>query len=368
MRILYVSHLGSDQATGLCWSVPAGIRAQQLYDDCFWINVSNCGFDHWEAVEAFHRLSSIGKSLSLNVITRAFPNPDVVVFEGFYQIEDLSLAHELYKNHIPYIIVPRGSLTHQAFHNHSVLNFFKKKIAVILFFRRFTRRALAIQYLTDAECKDSGDRWNKVHFILPNGINRPERAKSSFSENGINIVYIGRPTIYHKGLDLLVSACKQGKELFEASGLVINCYVPQKNDYQDLVRLVKDSKIESVFKIHQAVFGEEKEKVLLCADVFIMTSRFEGHPMGLIEALSYGIPVAITPGTNMSNEVSRDNAGWVSSCTTKSIYEMIKQLITEKSQLGIKGRNAKNLSMNYEWDKLARVFHNKLLSLLNTPQ
>lgn len=365
MRILYISHLGPDKATGLCWSVPAGIQAQQLFDDCFWINVSNSSFEHWEKVDAFHKLNSIGGKLSLDAITRSFPNPDVVVFEGFYQIDDLSLARELYINHIPYIIIPRGSLTHQAFHNHNFLNFIKKKVATALLFRRFTRRALAIQYLTRAEYNDSGDSWNKVHFILPNGISYPGHTKTSFSTNGINVVYIGRPTIYHKGLDLLISACKQGRELFEASGLIVNCYVPQKNDYQELVKLVKDSKIESVFKIHDAVYGTEKEEVLLSADVFIMTSRFEGHPMGLIEALSYGIPVAITPGTNMSHEVSRVNAGWVSLCTSESIYEMLKRIISEKKQFALKGSNAKNLSAEYVWEKLASTFHQKLSLLLN---
>lgn len=365
MRILYISHLGQDKATGLCWSVPAGIQAQQLYDDCFWINVSNCSFEHWENVGAFHKLSSIGKKLSFEAISNVFPNPDVVVFEGFYQIDDLPLAQELFRKHVPYIVVPRGSLTHQAFHNHNFLNYLKKKLAVALFFRRFTRRALAIQYLTEFEYNDSGDGWNKTHFVLPNGISRPKRTKTLFSTNGVNVVYIGRPTIYHKGLDLLASACKQGQHLFEDSGLVVNCYVPKKNDYFDLVKLIDDYGIESVFKVHNAVFGEEKEDVLLHADVFIMTSRFEGHPMGLIEALSYGIPVAVTPGTNMSHEVSRENAGWISSCTSEGVYEMLKMIISEKSQFSTKGQNAKSLSMDYEWEKIAFSFHEKLLTLLD---
>ena len=358
MRLLYISHLGLDKATGLCWSVPAGISAQRLFDDCFWINTNECSFEHWERVGVFHSIKFVGGDLSLKEISRVFPNPDVVVFEGFYHLEALPLANELYKAHIPYIIVPRGSLTRQAVHNHSFLNYIKKKVAVALLFRRYTRRALAIQYLTESEYNDSGKSWNKNHFILPNGITLPTRRKTGFSNSRINMVFIGRPTIYHKGLDVLISACKKGFSFFMQSGLTINCYVPVKNDYAKLVQLVKDIGVEDLFIIHSAVYGKEKEEVLLNTDVFVMTSRFEGHPMGLIEALSYGIPVAITPGTNMSSEVESNNAGWVSSCTPDGVCEMMMQIIAERNQLRIKGLNARVLSEQYEWKRIAEQFHN----------
>ena len=364
MRVLYVSHLGLDKATGLCWSVPAGIRAQQFYDDCFWINTRECSFEHWESVGVFHSISSLGGELSLKIISSVFPDPDVVVFEGFYHLEALSFANELYKAHIPYIIVPRGSLTRQSFHNHNFLNFIKKKVAVALLFRRYTRRALAIQYLTESEYNDSGESWNKNHYILPNGIFLPARRKTSFSDSGINMVFIGRPTIYHKGLDILVSACKQGFSFFMQSGLSINCYVPVKNDYNELIRLVKDSGVASLFMIHNAVYGAEKEEVLLSADVFVMTSRFEGHPMGLIEALSYGIPVAITPGTNMTSEVREREAGWIASCSADSVCEMMKQIVNERNLLSIKGNNARELAREYEWRRLAEQFHTFICGIL----
>ena len=38
-------------------------------------------------------------------------------------------------------------------------------------------------------------------------------------------------------------------------------------------------------------------------DLFIHTFRFEGHPIAVLEALSYGIPCLLTPGTNMAGEV-----------------------------------------------------------------
>ena len=55
-----------------------------------------------------------------------------------------------------------------------------------------------------------------------------------------------------------------------------------------------------VFYHYGAVFGKVKEKVLLDNDFFILTSRLEGHPMALIEALSYGLPCLVTQGSRLS--------------------------------------------------------------------
>lgn len=366
MRILFISHLGFDKATGLCWSVPSSVSAQMEFDDCFWVNTRESSFKHWDAVGAFHRLTDIGGILSLSRIKEVFPNPSVVIFEGFYHMEAISFANELYQARIPYVIVPRGSLTRQAFHNHGFFNYLKKRLAVCLVFRRYAKRALAIQFLTEEEYRESGDKWNRRYYILPNGINAPAIGKSYLPHEGINIVYIGRPTIYHKGLDILVQACKTSLSFLKEAKVKINCYVPEKNDYNDFVDLVRDKGVEDIITIHPAVFGEDKERVLLCTDVFIMTSRFEGHPMGLIEAMSYGIPVAVTHGTNMSLEVANNNAGWTSECTADGVSKMLGRVVGEKDKFEIKGRNARILSSNYDWGKLAKLLHDELSFLVES--
>ena len=69
--------------------------------------------------------------------------------------------------------------------------------------------------------------------------------------------------------------------------------------------------IETVATIVDEIAGKAKEELLLNTDLFIMTSRLEGHPMGLIEALAYGVPCLVSRGTNMYDEVLSSNAGWV---------------------------------------------------------
>ena len=77
-------------------------------------------------------------------------------------------------------------------------------------------------------------------------------------------------------------------------------------------------------------------------------------PMGLLEALSYGIPCIVTPGTNMAEAIQECNAGWVADLTADSIAEKIQLAINDYSNNKEQFRfNAHNLSKKYEWKEIA---------------
>lgn len=361
MDILYISHLSDKISAGPSWSVPASIRAQAKYDNVFWVNITSARMEHWLNIASFHSIEDCGR-LRLKNLSGPFSSPDIVVFEGFYAIKEVLFSYELRRKRIPYVIIPRGSLTRQALRNHSWL---KKKIAHWLFFNSFVKHALAIQFLTEKEHEDS-IKLNKNHVIIPNGFHQPVLRKECFSEVGIKALFIGRIDVYHKGLDLLVQACQQMKEELREAKFMITCYGPKGNEADGLDMLIKGYGIEDIVKLKGEIRGKEKENAILDADVFIMTSRFEGHPMGLIEALSYGLPVLVSRGTNMMDEVQEANAGWTCENEVNSIVTCLSRLIKEKSLLLEKSRNARLLASRYDWDLLAKDFHQAISSILET--
>ena len=112
--------------------------------------------------------------------------------------------------------------------------------------------------------------------------------------------------------------------------------------------------MEGLIEYKGGIYGDDKDQRLRKADLFILTSRYEGMPMGILEALSYGIPCIVTPGTNMADEISESNAGWVSSFNAQQIAETIKNAVEEYSndpKTFI--ANAYNLSKKYDWEKIA---------------
>ncbi|MCL4417953.1 MAG: glycosyltransferase, partial [Actinobacteria bacterium] len=125
----------------------------------------------------------------------------------------------------------------------------------------------------------------------------------------------------------------------------------KKKSHEKLQALIDQYSLNQYIKLGQSVYSEQKEKVLLDSDFFILTSRTEGHPVALIEALSYGLPCLVTPGTNMAKEIMEYDAGWVAD--KAGIAQTLKELLDNRAQLKSKGYNASTLSTKYEWSRIA---------------
>ena len=361
MNILFVSHLMADVSAGPSWSVPASVDSLSKLDNVLWVNTTGEEMPHWKKVKAFYSMDKKTK-LSLNAIPKEFGMPDIVIFEGLYDsFKEILFAKELRRNSIPYIIVPRGSLTYKAMHDYSHI---KKVIAHKLFYDRYIDGAKSIQYLTKEEYEDSKYRYGKQYFILPNGFYTPIKKKEQFCQNGINALYIGRIDINHKGLDILVEACGGAAETLRRNQFKLSLYGPKTKDWFEIKKMVQSKNIEDFVSVFGPVSGVEKENALLNADLFVMTSRFEGHPMGLIEALAYGLPCLVSDGTNMADSVEEYNAGWTCKADVSSTRQALCAFIKEKDMLRQKGENALKLSQQYDWSKLAMDLHNQIERLL----
>ena len=358
MNLLYISNLSNNVDAGLNWSVPASVKAQQKYDNVLWVDLTKDAFQcHWSEVKAYNNIKEFGGQIKLDVLPVPFNKPDCVIFEGFYYMEHVNFAKELRKSNVPYIIIPRSAFTEAAFNNGGFIKRLKKTVAHFLIFDSYIKKSLAIQYLTQEEKKESEKRYEHTSFIVPNGIIMPE-TKKEFSSNLIKGVFIGRQDIYQKGLDLLLDAIAEMRSELTSVGFHLDVYGPPRYDYMQVTKIIENLKITDLVTNHEkGVRGKEKETVLLNSDVFFLTSRFEGHPMGLIEALSYGVPALITRGANMYDEILESMAGWVSETTKDGIMNSLKKMIEERKSFDSTSKNARMLAEKYDWNSLASRFH-----------
>lgn len=359
MNILYLSKLTGNLFAGPNYSVPEQINAQRKIDNVFWYNLNNVKRKEWISMHCKNLTDY--PSGKLKDLPQPFNNPDIVIIEEFYCHVFDTTVKDVQRKKIPYIIIPRSQMTIQA----QKKNHLKKVIGNLIYFKNLAKNAIAIQYLSKQEQLDSGSKWNNKSIIIPNGTKEKNKIKNKFSSNKIKAIYIGRYEKYQKGLDLLFAAIGIKQRLLRENNFVLEMYgVNQGRTLYELEEMMRKLKISDLISINNTLFGEKKEEKLLEADLFIMSSRFEGMPMGLIEALSVGLPVLVSKGTNMAGEIKENNAGWVAENDEYSLAEAFGKMIVEKNMFEEKSKNAIKLSEKYLWDNIALGTHKIYKDLL----
>lgn len=361
MNILYISNLTGNLFAGPNHSVPEQIKAQSNIDNVFWYNINNVKRDEWIQDKLICNNLSDYPSGRLNDLPAPFFNPDLAIIEEFYCYPFNKIIRDFQTKKIPYIVIPRSELTKQA----QCKKKWKKAIGNILFFNNMARKAMAIQYLSQREYIESGNKWNEKYLIIPNGTTVKAHRKEKFSKNVIKAVYIGRYERYQKGLDILLGAIANIKDELRKVGFQLSMYgVDQEGAISFMMQKIEQSEIADLIHINDAVFDKEKEKILIQSDVFIMTSRFEGMPMGMIEALSFGLPCVATVGTNLSCEISEYEAGWTAKNTVDDVVCALKCMIRDYPDIHKKSLNAQKLSATFSWKSIAEESHNKYAEII----
>ncbi len=344
MNILHFATIKKDALNGVSVAVPAHVVAQQKVENVAFVNVLN------DRVEQIDRQFEFCNNFTLENLPKPFNLPDLVVFHEVYRFQYLGISKELHKKRIPYIIVPHGELSKTAQRK----KWFKKKLANLLLFNKFILKATALQCLSQGEYDNVNFKTRK--FIATNGMNLPDKRKEKFSVEGIKFVYIGRLEIKIKGLDLLLEAVKKIKGPLIEKGIKIYIYGPNINNYREKTQhLVLEKGVEKIVEIGKEISGKEKEQVLLASDIFIQTSRSEGMPMGILEALSYGLPCLVTKGTRLAEMVQKNAAGWGCATTVEEIARAILEAIENKETYPQKSLAAiKTIEENFLWENLAK--------------
>ena len=336
MNILHMVKLFDRKANGIRTVVPSYVYEQAKYENAFLQNITGLKIECEE-----YQLDFEMNGWPFNIKDKQGNSfmPDLVVFHGFYHIEMVKLSKILFKNKIPYIVVPHGSLTKDAQNSKKL----KKTVGNILVFNKYLKKANAVQFLSQSEYENSNAK-NQNKYLATNSVKLPENKKEEFSQEGLIFTFIGRLEMHMKGIDILIKAIALKKDFLKKQNCKFNLYGPHIPIYQkniDMINaLILENDVSDLVSMYDGVFGEEKEKTLLKTDIFIQTSRYEGMPMGILESMSYGIPCLITKGTYLKYFVDEYNTGWTSETTAEGIANAIEKAVLEKHLLKEKSKNA----------------------------
>lgn len=285
--------------------------------------------------------------------------PDICILHSFYYVEYNNIIKELQRQHIPYLIEPHGSFGHAAMQKSRI----KKIIANSTVFRGQIKKAVGYVFLNEEEKRDS-IYHKEYEIVIPNGIETDTIIHDFKRGEDFSFYFIGRYDINHKGLDYLLDAL----DILENKKTIISISFWGSGTTEvvsQITNRVKQYKYVKV-NVHKPVFGIEKDKLLEQIGPMLLTSRYEGFPMTVLEAWSYGNPCIVTPGTNVKSEVIDYSLGWGVDLSASSIAQAILKALKEypKRRGEYIDKCKKYVCDSYSWKKIALISFNELTKVL----
>ena len=345
LNILHIGYCPDDPSSGVAVAIP-GHLTHQSKSDSFKISFLNL------CSEENKKLTDINVFLykdypTIKSLPNDFNSPDLIVFHELYRIPFLKLSQEAKRNNIPYVIIPHGGLTNEAQSQKKL----KKILGNKLLFNKYIYSAKAIQFLSLSEKERSKKFIKKQSIIISgNGINIPKMKYKI--HNPLKITFIGRYDVYFKGLDLLLNSIKKIANDLKKEKISVQLYgIGKKADEEYIKNYILENKINDICKMHGPIFGKEKDTILKETDLFLQPSRSEGQPLGIMEALAYGIPVIVTPGTGLVADAQKYNFGITSEFNEDMLSTAILNIIKNKENLIKMSKNSREYAeKNYSWD------------------
>lgn len=296
-------------------------------------------------------------------IKAEFGEPDIVSLEGVYTPFECAFSRICMQQGWPYIVTPRGGLTHLA----QKMKRTKKLIANFLFFRSYLKHATAIRALAASEAKQIQELFDVKSIItVPNGVEdyllkaaeelSPADLSDFKREGDLVLGFVGRIDMFHKGLDLLLEAMAILKSQSREFGYKLFVVGPfrTKKDQQSFWSAIESFGLRDTVKWLGPKYREEKLCHILACDVFVHTSRFEGMPMAVLEAMALKRPCLVTPGTNVADLV-RQGGGWECKPEPRSIAEAVNSIYEKRNSLESLGQQSFELiRAQFTWRNIAR--------------
>lgn len=282
---------------------------------------------------------------------------DIIHLHSVFLWPTLVGARYAEKYHVPYVLSPRGMLIKDLIEKKSA---WIKKIWINLFEIRTIAKASLLHLTADLELTALQD----FNFQLPrcaviaNGVDLPENQAIKATADpfgcplGANTMLLFLSRInWKKGLDRLIPAMQymQKDVYLRIVGNDEEGYLPE------LKKLVAHLQLADRVFFHPAVYDQKLKAALYqAAAVFILPSYSENFGNVVLEALSYGCPVVVTPEVGLSAFIKENKLGLVSAGEPKSLANSIQMLLADQvTRMDIQKRSQQIVFEHFSWQSIA---------------
>ncbi|MEZ8456006.1 glycosyltransferase [Vibrio cyclitrophicus] len=271
--------------------------------------------------------------------------PDIVNFHVIYKPLTMLLAFICCLLNIKYVVTPHSSLMYEAQKKNKRI----KTIYNTLFLKRMLSKSSLVYFLNHSELDNSEKMVDRLKYrILPNGVEQRARQQRVRNSTGLKILFLARYDVHHKGIDILLSYIESKMDFFERNNISLDMY--GSGDASSIQCIVDEKEINGFVNVNGTVFGESKENAFKSADVYILTSRYEGLPISVLEALSYGLPCLLSKHCNMQESTAYGCSFQIDN--SENLLDSLNLLINSDDFHNASIKAFNYIDEKFNWDKI----------------
>jgi len=183
------------------------------------------------------------------------------------------------------IVMPRSDL---------IIDQIKKRIIFKIIFKILVNFTDYFIFQSDSFLNEFPTLKNNNYEIIPNCINLKNKnldIKKSIVKENLTLLYVGwlEPV---KNISLLIESAKYLKELIPNKNIILEI-VGNGTEYNNLINKCNESNLN--YKFYGWINDKKTlKKIYLNASFLCLTSRTEGFPNVVLEAMSFGLPIIST--------------------------------------------------------------------------
>jgi glycosyltransferase involved in cell wall biosynthesis len=156
----------------------------------------------------------------------------------------------------------------------------------------------------------------------------PSSPDNQFERIPYTVLFLGRLGQRKGVFDLLKVSCMLAKE-FPNFKLILG----GDGDIESCKKFVHENSLENHVDIIGWVSGEEKERLLSTSNVFTLPSYNEGFPMGVLEAMSAGIPIIASTAGGIPDAITSGVEGTlIDPGDVQALYLALNDAFTDKTK------------------------------------
>ena len=255
---------------------------------------------------------------------------------------------------LPYILRPLGTLDPADLQKKKRL----KQIYAALLERPNIAGAAALHFTSEPEARIS-ERFgvSTRDLVIPLGVDPPLKLNGQAQANDPPVILFMSRIEPKKGLNLLIPALERVLAAGYRFEFVLAGSNPQDPGYESQIQSqIRQSPLSECTTITGFVTGEAKARLLERADLFVLPSYYENFGIAVAEAMVAGIPVVISDGVQICDQVKRAEAGWVSSCEVGEITAVLVSALQNQQERRQRGENARKFALeHYSWEAIAKT-------------